>query len=107
MNQRLSNGQSGLMGCWRFDRNGLKDYSGNNHGVTQASHRNQSPAGSAIAHYNLVAGVGNQIFTTTKRIASNDWTHLAAVYNQAYALKFDGADFLDCGNSLHWTSTVI
>ncbi len=101
MNQFLSGNQAGqLIGCWRFGQNGLKDYSGNQHITNQLSHRQPKAVDSAIAYYNPFTGVGTQVFTTTKRIAANDWSHLAAVCTQAHALKFNGTqDFLSCGNS--------
>lgn len=100
MNQLLSGNQKGtLTGCWRFEKGVFQDYSGNRHNVTQFNTPPKATQ-SAVTRYNLLVGVGSKVLESTKPISANDWTHVAAVYNQAYGLKFDGNDdALDCGKN--------
>jgi len=50
--------------------------------------------------YKFVAGVNEKFIRGTENISAGEWTHLAAVYKQAYALKFDGGQgYLNCGNN--------
>jgi PKD repeat protein len=99
----LGGNDLGLVGCWRFYNSVASDHSlnrndgrvlGNNWG------NNASP----LPFYAVFAGVGEQYVQTKERefIAGGRWNHLAAVFNQSYALRFDGkrGDYLDCGNDI-------
>jgi hypothetical protein len=60
---------------------------------------------SPIAGYTLLASVRDKHITTTNPMNLGRWKHLAAVYNEAYALRFDGNDdYLDCGSLANFGS---
>jgi hypothetical protein len=94
MNHRLSGNETGLIGYWHFEDGTAKDYSGNEkHGVVKGNPQHVVPT------YALFAGVGENFVTTKEAICCGSWTQLCAVFNQSYALRFDGKDdYLDCGN---------
>ncbi|MBW4526735.1 MAG: LamG domain-containing protein [Phormidium tanganyikae FI6-MK23] len=56
--------------------------------------------------YKVFAAVGGKTVQTVSAIASfkqtqDEWVHLAAVFNQSYALRFNGrADWVDCGSDV-------
>jgi len=47
--------------------------------------------------YKVKAGVDNRSLLTVGTISKDNWHHLAVVFNQSYALQFDGRDYLDAG----------
>ena len=51
-----------------------------------------APAG----EYRWLAAVGSVCKQSQTAIAGSDWQHLAAIYNQSYALQFQGQDYLTC-----------
>ena len=51
-----------------------------------------APAGG----YHWLAAVGSVCKQSQTAITSSDWQHLAAIYNQSYALQFQGQDYLTC-----------
>lgn len=104
--KRLRGDEKGLMGYWHFDRVLAKDYSPyNNHGLVLGTPHGTA---SAMPGYAITAGIGNkinnsfsEIYLETKEVIPYfEWNHVSAVYNAAYALKFDNdAAYLDCGNN--------
>ncbi|MDQ3813834.1 MAG: LamG domain-containing protein [Armatimonadota bacterium] len=96
MKRRARANEPGLIGCWRFNSGAVKDYSKNRNDGNV--HSNPTNVASALPVYAAFAGVGTK-FLKTKQASCDDWTHLAAVYNQSYALQFDGTTaYLDAGN---------
>lgn len=90
--------QSGLVGCWSLMNGDLNDYSGNKyHGVLRGSSGSTDyPLEAAV----VVAGVGEQTIQTENAIWLQDWTHLAASFQQSFALQFDGKDdYLNAGQA--------
>ncbi len=96
--QRLVGNQAGLVGYWQFSEGVARDYSrSGNNGFIQG---NPQPAASPLPGYALVATIGNRAVQSSEIFTGVNWTHLAATFNQSYALQFDGsADFLDAGNN--------
>ncbi|BAY46268.1 hypothetical protein SAMD00079811_38760 [Scytonema sp. HK-05] len=47
--------------------------------------------------YKIKAGVDNRSLQTVGSVSKDNWNHLAVVFNQSYALQFDGGDYLDAG----------
>ncbi|BAZ24842.1 hypothetical protein NIES4073_57420 [Kalymmatonema gypsitolerans NIES-4073] len=47
--------------------------------------------------YKIKAGVDNRLLQTVGSLSKDNWNHLAVVFNQSYALQFDGGDYLDAG----------
>jgi len=96
--RRLKGNESGLVGYYRFANQTALDYSDQaNHGTIVG---NPTPVESPIPNYRVYAGVGNKWVQTEQVFLTQQWEHFAAVYNQAYALQFDGVDdSIDVGNS--------
>ncbi len=96
--RRLKGNESGLVGYYRFANQTALDYSPNaNHGTIVG---NPTPVEAPIPNYHLFAGVANKWVQTEQVFLTHQWEHFAAVYNQSYALQFDGRDdYVDAGNS--------
>ncbi|MGE5659486.1 MAG: LamG-like jellyroll fold domain-containing protein [Actinomycetota bacterium] len=99
MNRRLTGNETGLVGYWQFTDGSAKDrspkgYHGKIFGqpsvVTSVIQDNQI--------YGFV-GVGNQFLKSKEAAPMAQWHHLAAVYNQSYALQFKGNGFLECDHN--------
>jgi hypothetical protein len=106
MTLRLKGDESSLRSYWHFDGGIARDYSPNgNDGILSGQ---LAIADSPIPAYAIVAGAGakiDNVFTETfvktrDAIPCNQWNHVAAVYNESYALKFDGRSAsVNCGNN--------
>ena len=96
MNRRLIGNETGLVGYWHFENGEARDYSRyqNNGKVTGDPKQAASP----LPAYTPVAGVGKKFVKARGITPAGNWTHLAAAFDQAYGLQFDGGDTLDCGN---------
>lgn len=96
LNRRLNGNETDLIGYWHFDNGEAKDYSRyqNNGTIIGQSIQTTSP----LPAYAVVAGVGEKFVKTREIVPAGNWTHLAAAFSQAYGLKFDGGNYLDCGN---------
>nr|VFK41248.1 MAG: FG-GAP repeat-containing protein [Candidatus Kentron sp. TC] len=90
----LTGSTPGLVGCWRFTGGKARDYSGNGkHGALENfSDVNGALTESPIPAYHPFAAFGARFIRGREPVLADTWQHLAAVYNQAYALRFDGAD---------------
>ena len=54
---------------------------------------------SPIAGYTFFAAVRDRYISASHTLPFGAWQHLAAVYNEFYALRFEGeGDYVDCGN---------
>ncbi|MEV4250611.1 LamG domain-containing protein [Streptosporangium canum] len=73
--RQLSGREPGLLGHWTFP--------GPAAGV------------SPIKGYQLTAGVGNRFFRSKEAFPCGEWTHLAASFQQSWALKLDGKAHLE------------
>lgn len=74
-NQRLSGREPGLLGYWTFP--------------------GTSATASPIKGYQLVAGVGGRFVRSQEAFPCNEWTHLAAAFQQSWAVKLDGGAYLE------------
>ena len=91
MGNALSGTEANLAGYWRLEGNRAVDLTSNgNEGEVHASNNDFSLSSSPVQHFVGFAGVGNRYVKTLETIPPNKWQHLAAVYNQSYALEFDG-----------------
>ncbi|MEV0535550.1 LamG domain-containing protein [Kitasatospora sp. NPDC050463] len=72
--QRLSGLEPGLLGHWTY---------GGSNGTA-----------SPIKGYQVVARVGNRVMKSAERFPCNEWAHLAATFNQSWALRLDGGEGL-------------
>ncbi|MFM7577405.1 MAG: LamG-like jellyroll fold domain-containing protein, partial [Microcystaceae cyanobacterium] len=99
MNRRLNGNEPGLMGYWQFTGGIAKDYSPNGyHGQIFGQ---PSIVASAIKEKQIYGfvGVGNLFLKSKELVPMAQWHHLAAVYNQSYALQFKGNGFLECDHN--------
>ncbi len=54
-----------------------------------------------VNSYGVFVGVGDRWVKTTALNSVQQWQHIAAVFQQSYALKFNGAeDVVNCGNDI-------
>ncbi|WP_397334558.1 LamG-like jellyroll fold domain-containing protein [Nonomuraea sp. 3-1Str] len=76
-NQRLSGREPNLLGYWTFP--------------------GPSALPSPIKGYQLVAGVGGRFVRSQETFPCGEWTHLAAAFQQSWAVKLDGGAYLEVG----------
>ncbi|MCG3154872.1 MAG: hypothetical protein DKINENOH_01468 [bacterium] len=95
MNRQLGGNETDLVGYWHFEAGYARDYSRHNHESTKNG--NPQLAVSPLPGYAAYAGAGELFVQAKEPFAAGSWTHLAAAYNQSYALRFDGSSYLDCG----------
>ncbi|MER5766572.1 LamG domain-containing protein [Streptomyces sp. NPDC001985] len=98
--RRVTAGETGLSGAYLYEKNRLgipyadgqplfTDISGQNrHGEVDGE---PAAADSALTTYRVQAAVGDKARTGRESYPSGEWAHLAAVYEQSWALRFDGA----------------
>ncbi|MEV4502390.1 LamG-like jellyroll fold domain-containing protein [Streptomyces klenkii] len=107
-NRRLSGKEPGLMGYWPYTdpaarvggKPGVLDRSGQGRhvylrgGVTTAA----APAAldrAAEPAYHVVAGVGDRLVATRDSFPPHEWAHLAAAYEQSWAVALTDGAYLD------------
>ncbi len=97
MKQQWTGKKAGLVAYWRFEGDdAINLAAGANHGKL---HGNSDLSVSPFPRYNPFASVGNMAVKAESELPMGGWKHLAAVFNQSYALQFDGVDDnLDCGS---------
>lgn len=102
MDNALSGNEANLAGYWRLEGNRAVDLTQHgNHGEVRDANNDFSLTASPVQHFVGFAGVGNRYVKTLESLPPNKWQHLAAVYNQSYALDFDGInDRVDCGSDI-------
>ncbi len=98
----LNGNEAHLAGYWRLEGDQVVDLTPNsNNGVVRASNDDFSLISSPVQHFVGFAGVGERFAKTLDTLPPKRWQHLAAVYNQSYALDFDGVnDRVDCGSDI-------
>ncbi|MEU9678835.1 LamG domain-containing protein [Streptomyces parvus] len=72
--RRLSGREPGLLGYWPFP--------------------GTSGPASPIKGYQVTARVGDRVLKSAERFPCNEWAHLAATFNQSWALSLDGGEGL-------------
>lgn len=110
-NCRLRGDEIGMVGYWHFE--GEIKYPENStytpavvpgyaRGIPCLVYGTPTQLVSPIPYYHAYAAVGDKVVQTQEPFAGDQWTHLAAVYQQSYALEFDDrqASYLDCGNDI-------
>ncbi|MFF3556193.1 LamG-like jellyroll fold domain-containing protein [Streptomyces tsukubensis] len=97
--RRVTAGEPELTGAWVYDKDRpgstsadgqlrFADISGNNrHGGVWG---NPAAADSAVSTYRVQAAVGDKSRVSRESWPVGPWAHLAAVYEQSWALQFDG-----------------
>ncbi|WP_427156928.1 LamG-like jellyroll fold domain-containing protein [Aliinostoc sp. HNIBRCY26] len=99
MNRRLTGNEAGLVAYWQFTDGIAKDYSPN--GYNGKIYGQPSLVASVIQESQIYsfAGVGNLFQKSKAAVPMAQWHHLSAVYNQSYALQFQGNGFLECDHN--------
>ncbi|MFD4829386.1 LamG-like jellyroll fold domain-containing protein [Streptomyces uncialis] len=101
--RRVTSGP-GLTGAWVYDRNRL----GTAYAEAQLLFPDLGPLGrhgnvwgeptvadSVLAKYRVVTAVGDKARQSRDSYPCGEWAHLAAVYEQSWALRFDGGSWAD------------
>nr|WP_236142655.1 LamG domain-containing protein [Nostoc sp. CMAA1605] len=99
MSRRLTGNEAGLVAYWQFTGGIAKDYSPN--GYNGKIYGQPSLVASVIQESQIYsfAGVGNLFQKSKAAVPMAQWHHLSAVYNQSYALQFQGNGFLECDHN--------
>ncbi|MGW1060671.1 LamG-like jellyroll fold domain-containing protein [Micromonospora rubida] len=95
--RRLTGRETGLLGYWNFPGRQTSDLTGRGNNATIVG----SPrvVGSNFPGYRILAGVGDQLVRGRDVYPAGQWGHLAAVFEQDWALRFDGTAWLDAGRA--------
>ncbi|BAY64862.1 hypothetical protein NIES22_49620 [Calothrix brevissima NIES-22] len=96
MSRRLTGNEAGLVAYWQFTGGIAKDYSPN--GYHGKIYGQPSLVASVIQESQIYsfASVGDLCQKSQAAAPMAQWHHLSAVYNQSYALQFQGNSFLEC-----------
>ncbi|MFL0021367.1 LamG-like jellyroll fold domain-containing protein [Streptomyces sp. NBUL23] len=102
--RRAIPGEAGLTGAWIYDRTAqdttipdaqwlFTDTSGKGHhgGVWGSPAMNES----AIKGYRALAGAGDKARISREVYPAGQWAHLAAVYEESWALRFNGSSWTE------------
>ncbi|WKU43003.1 LamG-like jellyroll fold domain-containing protein [Streptomyces sp. VNUA116] len=106
--RRLTGKEPGLMGYWPCGdpldqvggKPGVLDRSGNNRhvylrgGVTTATTTAELTQ-AVDTTYRVVAGAGDRLVATRDAFAPHEWTHLAAAYEQSWAVELSDGAYLE------------
>ena len=95
MHAKLEGNEPDLIGYWRYQAPGgdaATDL------TSSQNHAQIIGAPGFTTVYSVFAGINDRYARGRQLLETGNWTHLAATFNQSYALGFDGGDaFLDCG----------
>ncbi|MEV0609450.1 LamG domain-containing protein [Polymorphospora rubra] len=95
--RRLTGRETGLLGYWNFPGRRTTDLTGRGNDATIGG--NPRVVGSYFPGYRILAGVGDQYMRSRDAYPAGQWGHLAAAFEQDWALRFDGAAWLDTGRA--------
>jgi hypothetical protein len=96
---QIDDNEPGLIGYWSFENLTVRDRtSAARHGAISGSLTNTTSP--IVSQYSVITGVNRKFVRSQQKFTPGDWNHFAIVYDESYALRFDGVDdYLDCGNS--------
>ncbi|MBE9112795.1 laminin G domain-containing protein [Nodosilinea sp. LEGE 07298] len=98
MYRRPQGNEAGLLAYWQFENRDLRNRVGNTAPQRTVGNPQASPS---TFSSNFYATVGTQTVRAKTLLPSATWNHLAAIYNQSYALTFNGStDVVDCGSDI-------
>lgn len=99
MYRRLQGNEPNLLACWQFENRNLHNRVSNT--APQSMVGNPLQSNPIFFDTFFYATVGTQTVRAKTHLPPATWNHLAAVYNQSYALTFNGrTDVVDCGNDI-------
>lgn len=91
--RRTAPNEADLLCAWIFTEGQLTDLtSGRRHGVLSGS---PTAAGTALRGYRVFAMVGDKHRVSRETYLCGEWAHLALVYGQSWALRFDGSSWAE------------
>ncbi|NTU78040.1 MAG: LamG domain-containing protein [Chloroflexales bacterium] len=96
MARRLSGEETDLVAYWFYQDGKMKDAA--RHGLYGEIVGKPTMIDGPLQSYTPFFAVGQKAIQTSGLYPIGSWTHLAATYEQSYAMKFDGDGYLDCGN---------
>ncbi len=104
--RRLSGAEPGLTGFYYFENDKASNRTGNvndrsghgHHGTLHGNLINRGGSNAPFAEYSFRAVVGNEGIESKMSLVTDDWHHIATVYNQSYALNFQIDNYADAGN---------
>ncbi|GLF92948.1 LamG domain-containing protein [Streptomyces yaizuensis] len=97
-NRRVAPNEPGLTGAWLYDGSRpqlsqFPDISGQGrHGGVWGT---AAASESAVKGYKILAAVGDKHRTSRETYLCGEWAHVAAVYEQSWALRFNGSAWAD------------
>ncbi|MGE7435092.1 LamG domain-containing protein [Kitasatospora sp. NPDC001175] len=103
MKRRLTGAEAGLLGYWAYSAPApgaqpvLTDRSGSNRHAELRGKPGPVPARSPIDEggYRAVATVGDRRVVSRESFPLREWSHLAAAYQQSWAVRLDGEAYLE------------
>lgn len=101
MNTPLDGTEPALVGVWRYDGQVLRDGTPARHDGTVVGLSSAQPGPNPL--YSVLATVGNQGTETVPWLPAGTWSHIAATFEQFYAVQIASGGYLDAGdgNSLN------
>ncbi|WP_009998746.1 LamG domain-containing protein [Streptomyces clavuligerus] len=103
MNRRISTAEPGLDGAWIFDSTrppasrfaalgpvGRSAVSWDGGALAGAGSTSPAAVDSPLKGYRILAAFGDKVRRSRDLYTCEEWAHLAAVYEQSWALRFDG-----------------
>ncbi|WP_406401958.1 LamG-like jellyroll fold domain-containing protein [Streptomyces uncialis] len=92
-NRRITTAEPGLVGSWAWDlsqpaERRLRDAGGR--GLHGRAWENPGACDSPVSEYRALAAFGDKTRQSSESYPYGQWAHLAAVYEQSWALRFDG-----------------
>ncbi|WP_148086060.1 LamG domain-containing protein [Actinocorallia herbida] len=95
--RRASGREPGLTAYWNFANLSAADRTGNGNDGRLAAGRVLATSG--LTGYRLIGSVGDQYVRSVDAFTAGDWSHLALTFQQAWAMRLDGASYIDCGGA--------
>ncbi|OII65542.1 hypothetical protein BJP40_01225 [Streptomyces sp. CC53] len=96
MRQNVTGSVPGLLASWTSTSGQLLDTSG--HGRHGIRHGDATEANAHATGYRVVFGVGERAVRSREVHPAGEWAHLAAAFEQSWAVRLDGAAWLDGDN---------
>ncbi len=93
MRQNVTGGLPGLLASWTSTEGQLLDTSG--HGRHGVQHGGVTRENAHATGYRVVFGVGERAVRSREVYPAGEWAHLAAAFEQSWAVRLDGTAWLD------------
>ncbi len=97
MDSTLTGTEQSLVGVWRYDGKVMRDGTPGRHDGAPIGLSTANPGAHPV--YSVIATVGNQGVESVPWIPADEWTHIAATFEQFYGVQFAVGGYLDAGDS--------